>query len=88
MEKIIWQDYMSISQDDFNNRKSICTTCENFVEKSIKCNVCGCPAANFWVSPSSECPAGKFNQIISTEENDHTFTEGTSTSFERENKPA
>jgi hypothetical protein len=88
INEIVWYETLRISQKDFDHRKSTCVSCEDFRVEEIKCNVCGCPAANFWVSPESSCPAGKFTAILVVEHSEEKTTEGTSTIFERDTKPA
>ena len=88
INEISWFEGLQISEVDFNHRKSTCMSCEDFIEESVKCKVCGCPAANFWISPTSACPAGKFNQIVLLDQPNENTTEGTSTTFEREGGPA
>jgi hypothetical protein len=86
MNENVWT--LEISKEDYENRKSICLSCSEFKEDTVTCRVCGCPAANFWISETSACPAGKFFAIKPAEETSDIFTEGQSTMAERDVKPA
>jgi len=88
INEIVWNESFRISREDFDHRKSICASCENFAAEKIQCKVCGCPAANFWISPESSCPAGKFSAILILETTEEKPQEGKATTIERDVRPA
>lgn len=88
IHEINWTNTLVISESDFNSRKSTCISCDKFVAETLKCQLCGCPTTNFWMTPESSCPAGKFNAVIEVAPNTNGPNEGVSTLVQRDVKPA
>jgi len=55
-----------VSEETFNERKSICNSCEYFDPSAFmgtgRCRVCGCGVAKLQM-PQQECPKGKWGKV-------------------------
>jgi uncharacterized paraquat-inducible protein A len=66
----VWSGFPKSTQEEINERLSICKSCEYYSEEHKQCMVCGCNLSNKKIFMNKlawadqECPTGKWGKII------------------------
>lgn len=50
----------AVTDEELNNRVSICSTCPNLDAEHFRCNVCGCMLKYKTAWAKEKCPEGKW----------------------------